>query len=289
MRMRTTSLGLATLLAACGGDVEERREVYDDRFSATAMDVYLPGDGATGRPVVMFIHGGGWKMGSASHHTAHARRLAEDGYVTVSIDYRLVPDGVFPRQVQDSQCALSFVRAHADEWGLDPARVAVIGYSAGGHLVSMLGVASDHPELQTDCAAGPTGAPQAVISGAGPEDLRGWGDYDAPRQMLGVSVEDDPDRWALASPITHARADAPPFLFIHGADDWFVPIEQSRAMREALVERGVDARLLSLAGAGHLTGLGGTGGREELGVISIDSPESWLALSDFLADTVGVP
>src|SRR5688572_1247905 len=187
--MRTKWLGFATLLAACGGrDVEERREVYDERFAADAMDVYLPDDGATGRPVVMFVHGGGWKSGSADHHTDHARRLAEDGYVTVSIDYRLVPDGVFPRQVQDAQCALSFVRAHADEWGLAPDRVAVIGYSAGGHLVSMLGVAIDHPELQTDCAAGPTGAPQAVISGAGPEDLRNWGSYDAPREMLGVAL-----------------------------------------------------------------------------------------------------
>ena len=98
-----------------------------------------------------------------------------------------------------------------------------------------------------------------------------------------------PERWDRLSPITHVRADAPPFLFIHGGADWIVPVAQSRAMRDALVGLGVDARLLELAGDGHLTGVGGASGREDLGVISIDPPEAWLALRDFLADTVGTP
>jgi acetyl esterase/lipase len=288
MRIWLLAMGLAGCTAS---GVEEIHGVsYDDRFDADTMDVYLPEDGQVARPVVMFIHGGGWRSGDSTHHTDHARRLAAAGYVAVSINYRLVPDGVYPRQMQDSQCALSFVRAHAGEWGLDPARVAVMGYSAGGHLVSMLGVANDEPDFQTDCASGPTGQPDAVISGAGPQDLRGeWGENDAIRDMVGVSREEDPARWDRVSPITHARPDAPPFLFIHGTDDWFVPIGQSRDMRDALQDQGVDARLLELAGDGHLTGLGGSSGREELGVISIDPPEAWLALEDFLADTVGAP
>lgn len=262
---------------------------YDDRFAATTMDVYLPDDGATGRPAVLFIHGGGWKYGSADAHTGHAIRLAQAGYVAATIDYRLTPDGVYPRQMQDAACALAFLRGHAQDWGLDPGRVAVAGYSAGGHLASLLGVAFDEPDFAPDCAAGPTAAPQAVISGAGPQDLRGYSEVDTVEALIGGSIEEFPERYDRASPLLHARADAPPFLFIHGGSDWIVPIEHSRDMRRALLDEGVDARLLELSGIGHLTGVGGDGGRAELGIMSIDEPEAWLAQLDFLADTVGVP
>src|SRR5688572_22635069 len=163
--MVTRSLGFATVLlagACTGAGVEEFRGVsYDDRHAADVLDVYLPDDGATGRPAVMYIHGGGWSSGNRGHHADHARRLAESGYVAISIDYRLVPDGAYPAAMQDTSCALAFVRAHADEYGLDPARIAVMGYSAGGHLVSLLGVATDEPDFIPDCAAAPAGAPVA--------------------------------------------------------------------------------------------------------------------------------
>ncbi len=286
--------GFATLLAACGTDVEIVRDVaYDDRFgAATEMDVYLPTgweDGAP-RPAVMFVHGGGWRIGSAEAHRDHAIRLAESGYVAVSIDYRLVPDGAYPRAMQDTQCALSALRARAADFAIDPARIAVAGYSAGGHLVSILGVGADEPDLAPDCAYGPTAPPAAVISGAGPQDLRGeWGEHEAIVEMMGGSEEELPDRYRAASPITHARPDAPPFLFIHGGDDWFVPVEQSRAMRDALRAEGVDARLLELAATGHISAPGASGGTTELGILSMDEPEAWIAIDDFLADTVGAP
>lgn len=291
--MRWTLLGIAAVgLAGCVPPVEERLGItYDDRYAAGRLDVYLPGDADRGaRPGVLFVHGGGWHLGDRTHHADHARRLAASGYVAISIDYRLVPEATYPAPVQDSLCALAFVRAHADEWGLDPARIAVAGYSAGGHLVSMIGTAFDDPEVQPDCAAGPTGAPAAVISGAGPQDLRGrYGEHDAIVDFLGLPEAEAPERYAAASPVTRARPDAPPFLFVHGSDDWFVPIEQSRRMRDLLRAEGVDARLLELGGVGHLVGLGGDGGRQELGVISIDAPEAWIAIEDFLADTVGAP
>lgn len=284
-------LTLSLILGGCASrPIEVEQGVsYDDRFAATTMDVYLPDDGRTGRPAVMFVHGGSWSGGSARAHTGHAERLAEAGYVAVTIDYRLVPDGVYPRQMQDAACALAFLRGQQDAWGLDPERVAVVGYSAGGHLVSMLGVAFDEPELAADCAAGPTPPPQAVISGAGPEDLRVWPEVDSVVNMLGGPIDEVPERWDLASPILHARPDAPPFLFVHGTADWIVPIDHSRWMRDALRAEGVDARLLELDGIGHLIGVGGDGGRSEVGLMSIDHPEAWLAQMDFLADTVGAP
>jgi acetyl esterase/lipase len=287
--MRTKWLLVLALGGCASREVETRHVSYDDRFAADTMDVYLPVDGLVDRPAVMFVHGGSWRFGDAGAHAGHAQRLAELGYVAATIDYRLVPEAVYPAQMQDTACALSFLRSQAQAFGLDPDRVAVVGYSAGGHLVSLLGVAFDDPDYAPDCAAGPTAPPQAVVSGAGPQDLRGWSDVDNVAEMLGGTIDEVPERYDAASPLLHARPDAPPFLFVHGTSDWIVPVEQSREMRAALRDQGVDARLLELDGVGHVTGVGGDGGRSELGVMSIDEPEAWLAQLDFLADTVGAP
>jgi acetyl esterase/lipase len=270
------------ILAGCGAPVEILDVGYDDRYGdSTTMDVYLPDDAGEARPAVMFIHGGGWRHGSKDAHAGAAKRLARSGYVAATINYRLVPDGVFPLAVKDCLCALSFLRAHADEWGLDPERVAVAGYSAGGHLAALLGVAADDPALAPDCAAGPTGPPAAAIPGAGPVDLLAM-NVDAVAEFVGASLEDDPARWELASPIHHVEAGEPPFLFIHGSGDWFVDLdEQTRAMDEALRAAGNDSRVLSLDGSGHLLNPGDAVGTLRL-EISMEQPEAWLAMTDFL-------
>src|SRR5688572_30270602 len=92
---------LLGILAGCTAPVEIHDVAYDDRHGdSTVMDVYLPEGSATARPGVMFIHGGGWRAGTKDHHTEAARRLARSGYVAATINYRLVPDGVFPTAVQ---------------------------------------------------------------------------------------------------------------------------------------------------------------------------------------------
>jgi acetyl esterase/lipase len=192
--------------------------------------------------------------------------------------------------MQDVGCVFATTRARASEWGIDPDRIAVMGYSAGAHLVSLLAVASDEADFAPTCAgisAGDVRPPAAVISGAGPQDLREWGRVRAVVDLLGEQLDNE-QRYTIASPITHVSASSPPFLFLHGRDDLVVPIEQSRDMKEALEASGVEARLLEVAGGGHVIGIG-TGSRQELGVLAIDTPEAWLALMDFLADTVGAP
>jgi acetyl esterase/lipase len=259
---------------------------YDDRFGdSTVMDIYLPDEDGGPRPGIMFIHGGGWVWGSKDHYTDAAKRMAESGFVAATIEYRLVPEGTFPRAVQDCLCALSWLRGHADELHLDPERVAVMGYSAGGHLTSLIGVAAEHPDFHPDCAAGPTGPPQALIPGAGPQDLRG-ADHDVIEDFLGGTPEEVPELYALASPITHVGPNEPPFLLFHGDADSLVPIEQSRAMRTALVEAGNHAELLELGGVGHLFTAGADLGSAQL---VPERPEVWLAVGDFLHETIGAP
>ncbi len=267
----------------------ERGVSYDDRFDKdTVMNVVLPGDGAQRRPGVLLIHGGGWRSGGRWHFRDLSRRLARSGYVVANIEYRLAPKHHYPLAVQDTLCALAFFRAASERFGLDPDRVAVMGYSAGGHLASLIGVAADHPALQPDCVAGGTGAPQAVVSGAGIHDF----DTAFARNsfivgnFLGGNQREIPEVWTEASPVTHVGANAPPFLFVVGTVDPL--IRQQRTMHQALLDSGNDTRLLVLPGSGHLFGPG-AGPADRAFEMSLETPEAVLATLQFLEETLGAP
>lgn len=279
------------LVAASGcAEVDEILDVrYDERYGgATSMDVYMPTDGGDRRPAVMMIHGGGWRLFSKSAYTDHAARLAGAGYVAATINYRLVPDGAYPALIQDCVCALAHLRANADTYGIDPDRVAVLGYSAGGHLASLLGVGITEDDFQPSCDAGTTGPPNAVISGAGPQDMRELPEVDSVTEFLGGTRDEVPEIYDRASPITHVHSGAPPYLFIHGTTDVFVDVEQSEDMRDALTDVGVDARLLTVSGGGHLFNMSADG-TYLVTLTSTDIPEAWAATVDFLDSTVGPP
>src|SRR5688572_13735840 len=141
------------VLGGCADVVVENDISYDDRFAVAKLDVYSPPDREAPRPAVIVIHGGGWREDSDRGFMGmHSERFAQAGYVAFNIEYRGTPgDGAFPGAVQDVVCALAYVRAHADLWGIDPARLAAYGYSAGGHLSSMLGVAASLPIVAPDC------------------------------------------------------------------------------------------------------------------------------------------
>jgi acetyl esterase/lipase len=282
-------LGVWTaVLAACDGVVVVRDISYDDRSGVARLDVYSPDDTAVDRPAVVVIHGGGWRRGFTKDGMAdHAHRLAASGYVAFNVEYRVTPDGgEFPHAVQDCICALAFIRARAAEFGIDPARIAAFGYSAGGHLASMLGTAAAAPAVMPDCAAGGTGPVAAVISGAGPEDMTLLPQVDVVTEFVGGTQDDVPELYAAASPITYVAAGAPPFLFIHGTDDWFVDIEHSQRMQSALDDVGTTSKLLSIPGGGHLLNRGASGTTWDVGM-SIDTPESWAAMLDFLQHPIG--
>lgn len=277
---------VATLLLSCGGP-EEREDIsYDDRFEATKLDLYLP-DGDGPRPAVMLVHGGAWAYGGRWMMSGAARRLAGAGYVAANIAYRLVPDVEFPRPVQDAWCALSFLRAHAAEYRIDPNRIAVLGYSAGGHSVSMLGVSPNDPSLDPDCASGKTAPPRAVIAGAPVVDMRNFSDSSFIVDYMGGEIGARPAAYDLASPILHVRRDLPPFLFIVGGGDWWVGDDDSRKMRDALRAVGNDARILESGGGGHV--LNPVSNGTYVWTQSTESPEAWLAIQDFLARTIGKP
>lgn len=285
--LRRALLGACLVsLLGCEAPVE-RRVQYDERFDRTEMDLYLPDDGSAGRPGILTVHGGAWAYSSNRSYRSIARRFARSGYVVANMNYRLVPEGVFPNAVHDVACALAWLQNHAEELGLDPTRIAVMGYSAGAHLATLVSV-QDDPMLQPDCAEGPPLRPAAIVSGAGPMDMRGLRDARLVREFMGGREEDIPERYALASPVEHASAEDPPTLFVHGRWDLFVPVSQSRDMRDRLRAVGVEASVLELAGTGHV--INANDDASSLGIaLSNDSPEAWATILGFLDRHIGEP
>jgi acetyl esterase/lipase len=211
-------------------------------------------------PLVILLHGGGWSGGSRASLDGEMRALARRGYTAATVEYRLTqaPRNVFPAAAADVRCAVRTLRRRAAEFHIAPDHIAVMGYSAGGHLASLLGVGASVVALDAGgCDEGSTDVRvQAVVSYAGPQDLRVNGPYtreqaDLVTNFLGVFPGDAPDVARLASPIAHVAPGAPPFLLLHGSNDPLVPISHPRRMRDALRAAGTPASLLEIPGVGH--------------------------------------
>jgi acetyl esterase/lipase len=278
-------------MAACGGDAEVFDSVtYDSRYDAAVMDIHIPDGGRKARPAVMMIHGGAWRYGDRGHYTEAAERFAAAGYVAATIEYRLVPAGVYPAAAQDCLCALSFLRANAAAYGIDPNRIAVTGYSAGGQLSALVGVASDNPAHQPDCEWGTTTPPAAVIPSNGVYDFtsKGTSSSGAVMDFLGGSMDEVPDNYVNASPLHQVKEGLPPMLVIHGGSDALVPVAGARELVEAMRAHGNEVHFLEVAGAGHILSptTASDGGYLQ---DTTDMPEAWAVTFDFLAHTIGAP
>ena len=220
------------------------------------LDLYSPkANGAAPRPLVVYVHGGGWRGGAkttGSYIVDVTADLVSRGYVMAAIDYRLAPAAKWPAFIYDVKTAIRFLRAHAAEYRLDPHRIGAWGGSAGGHLVSLLGTADASAGLEDAAGAPKTSSRvQAVVDLFGPADLvrmdRG-GDGGARRaDAFGT----EPDVLRRASPITYVSKDDPPFLILQGDADRLVPVEQSRHFYEALRAAGVPATLIIVKGGAH--------------------------------------
>lgn len=212
------------------------------------LDAYIPSDGGT-RPGVMVIYGGGWVLGNKEASAPLARSIAQQGFIAFAMNYRLAPFHPFPAAVEDVQASVVWVRDHAFEFGLDPARIGSIGGSAGGHLSAMLATLGQGPRDRGSRIA-------AAASWAGPMDLNPdqFGPdaqiyVDAFLQCIGQPC--DPATIAAASPIAHVDPSDAPILLAQGEQDQLVLPQQAVNMADALERAGVEHRLLLLPDAGH--------------------------------------
>jgi len=207
------------------------------------LDLFRPEKPGKAVPGLIFIHGGGWSGGDRTMLRYYAVRYAEKGYVTACLSYRLSGEAPFPAAVQDCKCAVRWLRENAGTYGVDPAKLGVIGGSAGGHLAMMVGYSAGVADLEGDGGhAAASSRVQAVVNFYGVYDMTTpFARHAGPVvQFLGDKpYEDAPDRYLRASPSRYLDKQAPPTLILHGTIDDLVPISQSDALAARLKELGV--------------------------------------------------
>lgn len=225
------------------------------------LDVYLPTrTEVKPAPAVVYVHGGSWVGGSKD--SAEVRTLvpplAARGYVVAAINYRLAPRYKFPAQIEDVKCAVRYLRANAASYNLDPERIGAWGSSAGGHLVSLLGLTDSGAGFEGNGGhAGQSSKVQAVVDMFGPADLTM--DSNGLKmnltlqqlEMLAQAVFGSTDNLKKASPVTYIHKNAPPFLILQGDKDDIVPPIQSQEFYDKLKAAGVPATLVMVKNAGH--------------------------------------
>lgn len=250
---------VVALLGVAGGALAQDRELRDVVYTTSprplVLDLYLPSTPPP-HPVVVWVHGGGWRGGDEDLSRSHAaRQLVPRGYALASVEYRLSGEAVFPAQIQDCRAAIRWLRARAPVLGLDPARFAAWGSSAGGHLVSLLGAAGEVAAFDDPRQGNPTESArvQAVVDWYGPADLThaaGPPGAGGPVALL-LGCSDCPERAWLASPVAHVDPADPPFLIQHGSADPVVPAFQSELLHGTLLAAGVPSTYDRFEGAGH--------------------------------------
>ncbi len=244
-------------------DVHELREdvVYAEVDGVPLRyDHYRPLRVDAPAPAVVFVHGGGWIHGDPSQAAGNALHLARKGIATIALSYRLAPAHRFPAPLDDVRHGLRYVRAHADELGIDPDRIALLGLSAGAHLVMLAHLGRAVPELASAVPGSSLREVaedvRAVIAHYGPYDLSRRAVLPPELDMIGALLGargDDPEWVRLASPLHHVAAAAPtaPVLLVHGTGDTLVSHRESERLHRALIGAERASELLLLEGAPH--------------------------------------
>lgn len=247
-------------IAFPGGVKAYRDVVYHtvDGYRPQIVDIYVPA-GKGPHPLVLYIHGGGWRGGHTRHSGALAdfpkvlASLAAEGFTVASLEYRLSSEAQFPAQLQDSNAALRFLRANAAKYRIDPARVGVWGGSAGGHLTALTALTCRDTKL--DPASASDGCVQAAVTWYGVFDFAGMNATPdgnaAGSKLLGCTGPCSPEANQRVSPVAYIDAKDPPFLLIHGTTDKVVPASQSRIGEAALRRAGVPVESIYIEGVDH--------------------------------------
>jgi len=231
-----------------------------------SLNLLLPKTPKTDKPlpVIAHIHGGAWLGGSREGgHGRLAKYVAGGEYAGVAIGYRLTGEAIWPAQIHDCKAAIRWIRANAKKYNLDPDKIGVVGESAGGHLVALLGTSGGVEALEGDLGThkGVSSRVQCVVDQYGPSEILVIQDYpsgldhgaaNSPEgKLLGGRVKDKKDVAIAASPITYVSADDPPFLIIHGNKDMLVPFNQSERLYAALKKVKVECYFVTVDGGGH--------------------------------------
>lgn len=194
---------------------------------ALQLDVFYPKKIAKkGYPCLLIIHGGGWRSGNRSQHIPLAQKLASLGYVTVTAEYRLSTEALYPAAVHDLKAALRWIRTQAKTYSIDTNRVATVGFSAGGQLATLLGNTNGMPSFEGNLGLNEHSSKvhaivdiDGIVAYIHPES--GEGDdtrsTSAATYWFGYSKAENPALWNEASALTYAGQNTPPTLFLNSS------------------------------------------------------------------------
>jgi len=224
------------------------------------------------KPAIVYFPGGGFTSADHEKYTEMRVALAREGFVVAAAEYRVVPDK-FPSLVEDGKSAIRYLREHAQEYGIDPARIGVIGDSAGGYVAQMVGMTNGERAFDKGTFLDKSSDVQAAVTLYGISDLRNIGEgfpdsvqevHQSPAvtealllngpafgTFAGASIGSDPAKALAASPMGHVDGAKPPFLIMHGTADTLVSPTQSAQLYEALKAKQNKVDYILVEGAGH--------------------------------------
>jgi acetyl esterase/lipase len=236
---------LADLNPEIPQDIEEIKNIEYKNIDGKSLkfDIYRLKNLTDTVPLLVFIHGGSWKGGQRSDYLVYLVDFAKRGYVTASVSYRLLADGVYPACAEDIRDALKWFIDNGNNYGYDPDRIAVIGGSAGGHLAMLGGYGWKNSKQLSDSITDNESNHKikAVVDIYGPADLTTEYARNHPlvTALIGRSYEESPVLYSEASPVTYLDKDDPPTLILHGTSDRLVPVSQSDDLKRRLDSLGV--------------------------------------------------
>jgi acetyl esterase/lipase len=245
-----------------GTVLEENIPYANDTLKKHLLDIYLPPVKKLSYPLIVWIHGGAWmlndKHADMGYMTNTLKAFMDNGYAVASIDYRHSTTAPFPAQIQDCNQAIEFLFENGAQYNIDASRIALIGFSAGGHLASLLAL-SNNNNVKAFYPNGkkPKFKINLVLDFYGPSDfltLKGNDSKDPHSPvsiLLGATAADRPDLAKRASPVTYIDKHDPPFLIVQGEKDESVNPDQSISLSEKLKKAGVKNELIIVPGAPH--------------------------------------
>lgn len=238
--------------ACCAGQhggvvVHKDLEYAKSDGKSLRLDLYLPKDTLKKVPLIVMIHGGGWYRGDKAIYMKQAELFANSGYAAASINYRFIPEYIFPAGLKDCIAAVKWLKDSSAVYGIDPERVGVFGDSSGGHLALMTALAGENAGF------GSTGGTQAAAVWFPVTDIPLYFSKNPKlnEKLMGGSLEKMPEEYKKASPVNYVSKNNPPTLLIHGERDRVVPIKHSEDLFSLMKTAGAKVELLRVKNADH--------------------------------------
>lgn len=241
-------IGLEKLVNMAPEIPEDIKEIKDIEYKnvegkSLKLDIYRSVNVNQPVPLLVFIHGGGWKGGERSDYLVYLIDFAKRGYVTATVSYRLLGDAPYPACIEDIRDAVGWFFRNGDKYGYDPDRIALIGGSAGAHLAMLTGYGwhRDGDAADSTISNGQGRKIKAVVDIYGPADLTTEYARNHPlvTAFIAHSYEESQELYSEASPVNYLDENDPPTLILHGTSDRLVPADQSDNLKADLDSLGV--------------------------------------------------